>query len=427
MQRVGSDSLLSDEAAKLTEIRKRKDLEQEQGEAAKKAKNLQNEYASCSVFNSVERHRIYLAFQKIIADGWENVTDHSIQLKKELLRVGEVYHPPLRQARSPGFLLQLFLEEVSPVLANDSTQNIPTSTGKVNRMKQPFSSLEMVHFMLVLVEVIAYGPRNLKEFVRAGSLPGGLSPNRFETIRKHLKVDVVKMVPLWYSCWKRWVKVPGAMTLDESIWPWLSSSPAVIHVERKPNADGIRVQNLCFRFTKSLKPVSIRFVPEVPRPAATATLALEWARVIAASFTASSFTGDSWYGSWNWAMANGSSYFTLALPAGQAAELMEVFAYELRMGQYRIFRKGSLLLVVFADAKLVKTITSCYDVASTAAPLPSPAAPSLHALMDMKPRLSMDSVSKLQSLDLAELKVLAGALGEAVSMHIFCHCFVSAY
>jgi hypothetical protein len=282
--------------------------------------------------------------------------------------------------------------------------------------KMPFTEQEIKSFLLTLLLILGKHGSNLTDFTRSTKLPGGLTVHRFDNIRTHLSVNVAKISALWTDFFLEWVKTPGTLTLDETMWAWDSDNKYVFYIPRKPCKSGLRVQNLCFRFSRSGKPFSIGCVPEVGRPAACASDADDWVQKIISHLPPTAVTEDSWYGSWDRAVSRLFSYSTMALSSNQAQEIMEVLCHNLPGQHYRTFRYKHILVTVFLDAGLVRTLSTCYEVGSIIhSPLPSPA-PSVADLMGLSPRLSESDTVKLSGLSLEGLQNLSTMLGLPHSM-----------
>ena len=97
------------------------------------------------------------------------------------------------------------------------------------------------------------------------------------------------------------------------MWAWDSENKYVFYIPRKPCKGGLRVQNQCFKFSRSGKPFSIGCVPEVARPAACVSDAYDWVQKIIGRLPPAAVTVNSWYGLWDRAVSRPSSYYTMAL------------------------------------------------------------------------------------------------------------------
>jgi hypothetical protein len=117
MQRCTSDPIFSDNASRYVEIVKRKELESERADLAKKARSEQNRYFSPIISSLLPQEfpSTVTAYFETEKEGWENVSNSVLTIKPELLHVGEARHPPTRASVSPSFFcLNLSLQATSP-------------------------------------------------------------------------------------------------------------------------------------------------------------------------------------------------------------------------------------------------------------------------------------------------------------------------
>ncbi len=91
---------------------------------------------------------------------------------------------------------------------------------------------------------------------------------------------------------------------------------------------------------------------------------------------------------------------------------MALFSRTLAQREYRVFKKGPLLLCVFADEKILRTMTTCYDISSSS---PIALNPALPPAGSAEPLLSVAGTTQLQSFSVDDLKNLAKALRLPVS------------
>lgn len=184
-----------------------------------------------------------------------------------------------------------------------------------------------------------------------------------------LSFDYVQLADVMCGELRKWIKVPGRVTLDETMLGWKGSDPAIVFIPRKPQSTGVKCINISCQFSRSGKAFLLHFLPDVTTPRLSPYTCLEWAVKCLEPVRPVSFTADSWFGMMS--RLNSSSVpFTVAIPFKQDMELLELFSWNLRLGEYRVFRKGDFVLCVFADAKIVRTSSTCYLV--------SPWSPSCH-------------------------------------------------
>ncbi len=124
-----------------------------------------------------------------------------------------------------------------------------------------------------------------------------------------------------------------------------------------------------------------------------------------------SLTMDAWFPGLNWARAHKDIPVTIALDSTEHQDLMRIFTFELKKGEYRVFRSGPVILSVFEDNNTVRTISTAHLARSPFGIIPTPIQPSAAEVAGLEPLLSAEAVPILLQLSASDLKILAQKIG----------------
>ena len=361
-----------------------------------------------------------LTLARAMGAGWENVTASTLSLDPHLVRLGEVTLPPVRAQLTPAFIfVRVWKDHLCPFIAQAINSDLPVPQRNIHREAALVSSEEMWCYVRVLVWMIAHPPTTWEAWRADPHLPEGLSLTRLRKIKAWLNFDDVKAAEMLCDELRKWVKVPGRVTLDETMIGWKGSHPAVVYIPRKPVPTGVKCFNISCQFSRSGKAFLLHFLPDVGSPFVTKYASLAWAMKCLEPSAPVSFTADSWFGMLPWLEAHTSVPFTVAIPSNQDKELLELFTWRLRQGEYRVFRKGDLLLCVFVDGKVVRTSSSCYNVAPSPESVHAAEETTLEERLEIEPVVSDHGTQILKSLCKEDLMNIARRCGESSSKRIY--------
>jgi len=192
-----------------------------------------------------------LTLARAMGAGWENVTASTLSLDPHLVRLGEVTLPPVRAQLTPAFIfVRVWKDHLCPFIAQAINSDLPVPQRNIHREAALVSSEEMWCYVRVLVWMIAHPPTTWEAWRADPHLPEGLSLTRLRKIKAWLNFDDVKAAEMLCDELRKWVKVPGRVTLDETMIGWKGSHPAVVYIPRKPVPTGVKCFNISCQFSR---------------------------------------------------------------------------------------------------------------------------------------------------------------------------------
>lgn len=337
-------------------------------------------------------------------------------------RVGKVNLPNLRQLPPPVEIFCDLARDALAWLRADINAKIPLNCSEYHRQKAQFSEQEMWVFAGMILGQLGQSASSERVWLDNKDRMG-LNRNRWEKLTSLLEYSEVQLFTRFNQSFKIGILNAGECTLDETMWKWEGEHQAVVHIPRKPVDLGIKVFTISFRFKLTQKPYCFNFLPDLLRPAIGVSTALTSAFNLFRSGPTTALTADSWFGSFNWAITHASDLYTFALSSSVEPELCEFFGKNLKQGEYRLFSNSRIIISIYFDVAIVRTVTNCYEVVGKA--MSPPAHTSLEAAGVM-PRLSAEGMSLLLSLKQSDLQSLAAFGGEAISKYYFFVCLYSS-
>jgi len=289
---------------------------------------------------------------------------------------------------------------------------MPTKLNRGPRQLAHITTAEIESFVGIILQSLIYKYPSAKEFIT--TFPHNhLTATRYKKIIKYLKFKELEFFERVNKIFGENISLGGHGTFDETIWPWKGDHPAIVHIERKPNATGFKVFNVCFPLTLSNRPYCVFFIPDLSRPSISVTNSLDTLISSLPLSSTRSITMDNWFCMLGWLYSHPQYNLTFSVKEAQDSNLFSIFSYELPEHHYRTFQKGHVILTVFADVSLVRTASTCFN-----ASLPPPTtiqsiSPSPLEITQLPPRLSVEAIQVLEQLSVDDLRALASTIGEA--------------
>ena len=140
---------------------------------------------------------------------------------------------------------------------------------------------------------------------------------------------------------------------------YLGEDTFTTYIERKPHSTGFKMFLWCFVLETTNRPVLFKVYPDLTLPITTShvmmTKILENVPIAPTSITA-----DSWFTSLSFMEAHDDRNLTFALSATRIRAEMLILGANLAMHQYRVFRRGNMMLSLWQDGSLVVCASNCF-------------------------------------------------------------------
>ncbi len=305
-------------------------------------------------------------------EGWENITDEKIKWKGAPQLSGCSYIPgsaASRQQLKPGKFFEVLLTDIVAHIATQTTLNY--------HLKRNLSPKHSRSGRLV------FGTAQIWKYVAAclkacsGDIPKGrwdvwmrtngptqlqLPRRCFENVRHFLDFDYFEVINHFNRALARTIKLGGFAAGDEQIINWDGMSEYLICIPRKPNPIGIRNDALIAELTVTRLPVMIRILPGLVKPPFPPDELLQFFvrhdQVATSEFV---LFCDSYYGTVRWMETHQEHSLVFAL-AENRVPFYKLFQHDMKPKQYRQFRKGSLILSLYSDKKLMVCVSNSHVV-----------------------------------------------------------------
>jgi hypothetical protein len=132
-----------------------------------------------------------------------------------------------------------------------------------------------------------------------------------------------------------------------------------------------------------------------------------------------SLTADNWFGLIPWMEFHTKYPLTMSIPDTELNGLLDLFASDLKKGEYRTFSNGKILLTVFQDEGTVKTASTCFKLDGYDSSVATSEQQRETNTTSPSLQLSEDAINILQTLPQVDLKKLAVALAKPSSKYYF--------
>lgn len=345
--------------------------------------------------------------------GYISVTDHQLVLRKNLTRCAE----PILQNRSVVTLKKdVFLSlfgAAAAWIATKVNSFVPHMNNNYNYARAKTSTEEILTWAAMILDQLTGGDWGWKDYVRARHHERSIREDRMQRLQQLLTCVDSGLLAVLNDSFSAAVVVGDAVSLDEMMWPWLAAHPSVTTIPRKPQDTGVKVFAVAMKFTHTGLPYCLHVLPDVARPPMTAAAVLRHMQTWLEQFRRPALVGDLWFGRLGWMVGADNMPATFALDADEEPALFRLAAYELRQGQYRVFRLSGVLICMYLNNGYMRTASTCFTVGALEhAPAPAgPVAPP--PLVEAQPRLSAAAVPPLLQVPRDDLARIAAAFGEA--------------
>lgn len=363
-----------------------------------------------------EAHRLELSPSSAEEDGWSNVSNYTFAPKDLSERVSKPMIPVMRSLLSRKSVFSfLFPYSLSEHIANCTQNNIPVKQLKspLKSHPRPIGVADVEAFLgMLLAMCIGDYPRQ-RDFIR-NTKHGGLTHHQFERVKKHLSFHEETMFSLLNQAFKEHWQAGKVSVLQECLWPWSGDHPGVIFIPQKVNSSGFKVHCLCVKSTQTQRPYCFHFLPDLyanGEPLSPETVLNNVKSTALEYMPGSTLVMGMWYTLFDWVEFNKDFPVVGSLKTNQVPYI-DLFSYNLKHKEFRTFTNGNVILTVFADDEVVRTVTNSFhivspketDLVQLSIPSSIPFSPT---------RLSEDALINLQQWSLRDLKSLAHAIGES--------------
>ncbi len=349
--------------------------------------------------------------------GYICITEQGLVLKNHLKQVGEpIIGDHYDDFSGANFFKSLFQPAVDWLLISLNSQ-IPPHEKPFMQERAKIKEQEVWQYLKLLISHLANSGAPFKQNIR-DTASEMLSERRFQQIGGLLDCANLEFFTILNNSFKKLVELPGTISLDETMWVWKSTHPAVTVIPRKPKSQGVKTFTFCLKFTTTDLPYCFHYVPDIARPGLLASDLLDIADEILANFPNTSITTDSWFSRLTRMDGTNHVLCTTSLGNHEESALMRLCEHNLKYHEYCIFQCGSRIITVYQDRDLMRTASTCFDVRPSNIFSRSPQAAVDAVRAPHPPRVSAAAVSILLQLGRDNLEVFAAMCGEPKGISI---------
>ncbi|PRP89761.1 hypothetical protein PROFUN_00103 [Planoprotostelium fungivorum] len=266
-----------------------------------------------------------------------------------------------RNSQTPAnFFKRMLSPNILEEICRGSRQRYPivAKTGKRENI-QLDSSHYLKFAVAQLSEMVTFhkSQKELRDMLSGTSL----SINKYNQIASYLHPPWETIWPMVNRNFETSIIPGGYATLDETMWAWQGEDPGIVCIERKPDGIGWKCITMAVKMAHTGRPYMLLLRPEVSehfKPYECLDVAKHLANKYHLSVCA-----DRWFGRMGWLETwCGSTFFTAGMKKSESLALYNVMTHKLDFGQYRVFRKGDLLISAFKDEAMMVVATSACSV-----------------------------------------------------------------
>jgi hypothetical protein len=353
------------------------------------------------------------ALQKVKAEGWSNVTNSKLVPCDKIIAKSELNIKFRKGASAVDYWDQCFSPRALEVLTELINDNIVPSSQSSNQSKQKIKEQEVEDYISILLELLVNGKVQVSQFFRTRARV--TTANRIEKIHHLLPENLDPLFKETNRDWKECIRPAGSASLDETMWPWTGEHHALVFIPRKPHQHGFKVQTIVFRLAYSNRPFAFSFSPELDSKHPGPYDCLGWLHKVVKNIPHIEVTFDSWYTQLNWVEKHSSLPVTGGLRTAGAIGLYEIFTYGLKRNDYRVFKKGDLLVCAYLDEGQMVTITNSYCIIEVGS---NEETDSEEKELENNRRMSTAGIEALKSLPKSDLQYLLREIGKSTSIHL---------
>ncbi|MBA2655051.1 MAG: hypothetical protein H0U71_08325 [Gammaproteobacteria bacterium] len=355
-----------------------------------------------------------------IEEGWECITSDSIELKHN-------YDPYITQSllksnrnEKPTATFELFIKgEFIEHLLTATNSNIALTHSNTRGPKLEIIEKDIYDYIMIIIVICYHKYPTLQHYWKNNqSIP--MSKSRYDTVNQFLAFNPKVLVEIFNKQASESVTIGQHSVVDESMLRYEGDTAYQIVMPRKPTDTGLRVYGHCFPLTRTNRPFYYYLLLDIQVPNLTSTevldnLVLRWKDPL--QFTLS---GDSYFGGIYWLLANQNYPTTLAIRTNDTAisHLLPLLGYQLKYQEYRIFKKGDVIVTLWLDNALVITASTAF--VSTKQHLLEGQYRG-YVTSNILPSLSINGIQILEQLSCADLQALAKRLGKPSSKYHIIH------
>jgi len=344
-------------------------------------------------------------------EGWESINLANLTLKNEYSDITSMIDVGLRDQVTPKTIfLKIISKEFIDHIVECTNADLLFHTESVPGPKNLFTSKDVILYISMILHVCAKRIECFKSFLEDSRREIGMTKKRFKRFSKHLSFTIDGLTESLNRGFERTLQPGGHGVVDESMIPWTGKSEFSVFLPRKPKDTGLRAYLLCFSLDVTGQPVCFRYLPEMQRPCMSGREVLRHLIHAAPAHYITSYTADAFFGSVSFLEAYPNHSLTLSLNKA-TFPYSTLFSYELGFHEVRIFQKGSVIVTLWHDGKLVLTGSNMFRVV--------PVAPNQregrivgYPMITKPPFLSAEKIHGLKALlSPSELKEMAKRMG----------------
>jgi len=283
-------------------------------------------------------------------------------------------HPRLRGNTEP---LSLFFETWSLSLMNcfllaTKYERSKDSRGEQKRQKE-FTPDDMYSLAAVCLKLMGTGATKMTNLWTDCPKYGTLGQNRYNTLRKYLKFTYGTAFEIFNADQRGLVSVGSDVAIDESSWAYHGPTDFHVFLPRKPEPNMIRAYTAAMPLAISNRPYCVGVLPDLRRPTYSDAEILAWSRDLLHGACCkpvcdclvqdgADWTVDKFFGNLAHFDNHPKQRITMAIAEKRLGAIGAIGKLGLKHGESRLFRKGNLLLNVYADNKVLWTVSNCFGL-----------------------------------------------------------------
>jgi hypothetical protein len=189
----------------------------------------------------------------------------------------------------------------------------------------------------------------------------------------------------------------------------------VVFMDRKPGGEGLRIFLRCFKLSNSTRSICYNVLHDITIPHPGGPHIVEQIEAQRPpNATGITLCADSYFTSFGWMESNLDKPAVFSFSKTRLDSVADLFSHDLNHHQYRVFKKGEVLLSIWADNKVMM----CASTAHTNTPANQGHLRG-HVIAPLVPLISQQGVAVLQQLSGDDLHALCSRMGVSAGQNDF--------
>lgn len=307
-------------------------------------------------------------------DGWESVTNLDAFLLPTSETPASGMRPRLRGDIEP---VSLFFETWSSQLITcflnaSNFERFKDSVGNHPR-KKGFTEGDIYSLTAICLKLMGTGARSMTNLWDGSPQYGSLGQNKYNKLRKYFNFPYGAAFEIFNRNQRGLVTVGSDVAIDESSWAYHGPTDFHVFLPRKPEPNMIRAYTAAMPLAITNRPYCVGVLPDIRRPTYSDAEILGWSKELLHGRDCfpvcdclvqdgAGWTVDKFFGNLSHLESSPNQRLTMAISAKRLGAIGVIGKLGLKHQETRMFRKGNILLSVYADNKVLWTVSNCFGV-----------------------------------------------------------------